>query len=91
MSEFTSVANNLIENLPGIIVALTGLVVVWKKIDAVGAHARESVNRTIEGNEKLAEIHGMMSAGKQSDAPAEVKIVNAEPIEVTEAGKGEQR
>jgi hypothetical protein len=89
MSEWTKVLNNLIENLPSIIVSVTGLFIAWNhlrlRIDDTRAVAQASVDRTIEGNVKLAEVHGLIQGqGQVPSAPAEVVVKNTEPIEVVE-------
>lgn len=72
----TEVINKFLDNLPAILVGLTGLLVAWndlrKKIDVATVAAKASVTETVKGNEKLDLVHDAVTAG-----PSEVVVVNS--------------
>lgn len=78
MNGFVEIINNLVTNLPAIIVALTSAMVAYSslrnKIMEATTLAQRSVDLTTRGNSRIADVHDMMA--EQISRSAEMPAVN---------------
>lgn len=71
MTELAAIVNNLIDHSAEIVIAVTGLVLVWNKLEAIRSVAQSSVDKTDAGNVVIDKIHEVVTAG-----PKDVRVVN---------------